>query len=503
MEGQGKLPAGLGGGKRTQAVWTTRRAVVSFERNAPDSREIRPMPLPHMTRLSGSRVAAAALLIAAGCGGSRAEPGTRPEPTTAEQTLSDLFNLSALYQRMGRLAAGQPLPFVGAVGYFAGRGDSTIVLLGLSLDNRALSFQRAGRDFAARYRVEVGFQRQGQLPLRYAREEAVAVGTFQETQRADETLVFQQAFLLPPGPYTMSVVVRDPAAGVFTRAESPVEVPRFAAGSFSAPTLVYTVTPRPDLWTEPMVVLNPRGTVSHGGDSLRVLVEAYGLTGPTRVPFLMRDEENAVLVEQELAFDGGKAVESKIIQLAPDAPALGRLTVVIGEGEARKDAVALVSFSRTWVLTNYDNLIDLLRFFPYEDRLDQLRKSPPTERARLWRRFWVDTDPNPNTPENEALEQYFTRVAIANERFREEGAGQGWRSDRGEVFIVLGPPDQELETPRTTDNRIIQWMYNEYRGILTFAGQMGFGRMRLTPQSRAEFSRLRGLARQRLLSREP
>jgi hypothetical protein len=109
----------------------------------------------------------------------------------------------------------------------------------------------------------------------------------------------------------------------------------------------------------------------------------------------------------------------------------------------------------------------------------------------------VETDPNPSTPENEALEQYFTRVAIANERFREEGAGQGWRSDRGEVFVTLGPPDQELESPPGNDTRIIQWSYNEYRSVLTFTGQIGFSRVRLTPNSRAEFARLRAQARQR------
>lgn len=441
------------------------------------------------------------IALAAACGGSAPSTGARPEPTSAEQTLTDLFNLTQLYQRMGRLAGGNPLPFVGAFAYFAGRGDSTIALLSVSLDNRALSFQRAGRDFAARYRVEVGFQKTGALPIRYAREEAVTVTTFNETQRADETVLFQQAFLLPPGPYVASVVVRDPGGGTFSRAEAPVVIPAYPAGSFTAPIVVYRAMPRPDLWTEPNAVLNPRGTVAHGGDSLTVLVEAYGMPGPTKVPFSMRDAQDKVLVSRDLEFQGGKAVESHIVQLPPDAPSLGQLTVTVGQGSDEKRTTALVSFSRTWVLTNYDNLIDLLRFYGYDERLEQLRKAPPEQRAQLWRKFWVDTDPIPNTPENEALEQYFTRVAIANERFREEGAGQGWRSDRGEVLITLGPPDQELETPPGQDTRIVQWTYSEYRAVLTFQGQLGFSRLRLTPNSRSEFARVRQLARQRQMNR--
>jgi len=50
-------------------------------------------------------------LAAAACGGGRRTPSGGVIPST-EQTLSELFNLSALYQRMGRLAASGPMPFV-------------------------------------------------------------------------------------------------------------------------------------------------------------------------------------------------------------------------------------------------------------------------------------------------------------------------------------------------------------------------------------------------------
>src|SRR5882724_360378 len=51
---------------------------------------------------------------------------------------------------MGRLAAGEPLPFVGTVAFAAAPADSVVALLGLSLENRALAFQREGNVFVAR-----------------------------------------------------------------------------------------------------------------------------------------------------------------------------------------------------------------------------------------------------------------------------------------------------------------------------------------------------------------
>jgi GWxTD domain-containing protein len=466
------------------------------------------LSVPGFPARATARYGAVILLLLAACGGGGGggtqapPPGTPPPPQAAgaEQTLSDLFNLTALYQRMGRLAGGNPLPFVGNAVFFAGRGDSTLVMLGLSLDNRALTFQRAGRVFTARYRVELNFQREGSVPLRFAREEAVTVGTYQETQRADESVVFQQTFLLPPGTYKTSVVVRDPGSTSNSRAEATLVVPAFAPGSFTAPILVYTSTPRADVWAEPQVLLNPRGMVAHGGDSLRMVIEGYGLTGPTKLPLDIRDEQDRVLVQRDLDFVGGKAVETRTIMLPPETPSLGRINIRTGTAPNQQLTVALVSFSRSWVVTNYDNLITLLRFYPVEGWVDRLAKADPADRPALWRQFWVETDPVPQTPENELIDLYFTRVAIANERFRDEGAGQGWRSERGEVYIGLGPPDQEIESPPGSEQRIIQWVYNEYRSVITFTGQLGFSRLRLTPASRSEFARLKALAKMKPIS---
>ena len=104
-------------------------------------------------------------------------------------------------------------------------------------------------------------------------------------------------------------------------------------------------------------------------------------------------------------------------------------------------------------------MLDLLRYFGHDDEVNAMRKAPESERARMWREFYAETDPNNITPENEALNQYFSRIAQANQRFTDEGV-PGWRTDRGEVFVNLGPPDEAVEnSPGTTANRILRWTY--------------------------------------------
>lgn len=438
-----------------------------------------------------------ALASCGGGGGGATSPGV-VQPTGTGETLSELFNLTGLYQRIGRIAAGPPLPFVGQVAYLAGRGDSTIGLLAMSLDNRALSFSRQGRDFQARYRVEMLFQRDGSLPIRYARDETVNVANYQETQRSDESVIFQQTFLLQPGTYVATITVRDPGSGSFSQARNELTVPAFGAGTFSAPILTYQSSFRGSLWEEPKLLINPRGMVAHGDDSLVVFVEGYQLPAAARVPFVAVDESGREVYRGDVEFAGGQAVEGKLIQLPAQTPSLGRLTLSFGNEGSAKQTFALVSFSRSWVLTNYDNLLDLLRFFGHEDLVAEVRKATPDQRPALWRKFWVESDPVPTTPENEALDIYFTRLAIANQRFRDEGGSSGgWRTERGEVFITLGDPDRVLESPPGSQVRYEEWTYARYQAALVFEGQLGFSRLRLTPNSRAEFSRLRVTARQR------
>ncbi|HET6779110.1 MAG TPA: GWxTD domain-containing protein [Gemmatimonadales bacterium] len=423
---------------------------------------------------------------ALGCG-SWKRVGSEDGPAPADQ-LTQLMNVSSFYQRLGRLAAAEPLPFVGTVAFAAGPADSVITALGLSLENRALAFQREGNFFVARYRVTISFQQEGARPVDLARDEVVRVATFQETLRAEESILFQQILRLTPGKYKVQVSVRDASSTAESRAEAEYTAPVFKPGTTSAPILAYQATGRGAL-TDPLsVVLNSRGAVGYGADTLLAYVEGYNFPESATVPFQVQDEQQNVIYTDSLRFRGGRPGESQVIRLAPESISLGELRLAVGTGPAQRSASALVSFSQAWVITNFDEMLDLLRYFGEGDRVNAMRKAPAAERSRLWKEFYAATDPNKATPENEALNQYFGRISAANSRFTDEGT-TGWRTDRGEVFIALGPPDETIETSPGTAGRVVRWTYLSHRLSLFFQDETGFGRLRLTPGSRAEFER--------------
>lgn len=61
------------------------------------------------------------------------------------------------------------------------------------------------------------------------------------------------------------------------------------------------------------------------------------------------------------------------------------------------------------------------------------------ERENFIENFWRRRDPNPDTEENEYRDEYYERIAYANEHFA--SGIPGWKTDRGRVYIAWGKPD--------------------------------------------------------------
>ncbi len=62
------------------------------------------------------------------------------------------------------------------------------------------------------------------------------------------------------------------------------------------------------------------------------------------------------------------------------------------------------------------------------------------DREKFIRRFWDIRDPTPGTEGNEYKDQHYERIQYANAYYSEVGASDGWRSDRGKIYIILGKP---------------------------------------------------------------
>ena len=75
-----------------------------------------------------------------------------------------------------------------------------------------------------------------------------------------------------------------------------------------------------------------------------------------------------------------------------------------------------------------------------EERTAFKRLQTDDEKQAFIEQFWLRRDPTPDTEENEFKEEHYRRIAWANDRFA--SGIPGWKTDRGQIYIKFGPPDE-------------------------------------------------------------
>jgi GWxTD domain-containing protein len=102
-------------------------------------------------------------------------------------------------------------------------------------------------------------------------------------------------------------------------------------------------------------------------------------------------------------------------------------------------------------------------------------------RERFIENFWEIRDPTPYTPDNEfklEMEQRYEYVS----KYLKEGPIPGWKTDRGRIYLMLGPPSarqQDMQVDYMNRGSLVQWYYDEYNVYVRFIDYEGTGIYRM------------------------
>ena len=139
---------------------------------------------------------------------------------------------------------------------------------------------------------------------------------------------------------------------------------------------------------------------------------------------------------------------------------------------------------------------DVAPIITKEERRAFMALQTDEERENFIENFWRRRDPNPDTEENEYREEYYERVAYANEHFT--SGIPGWKTDRGRIYIAWGKPDSIESHPSggaydrpswegggtTTTYPFEIWFYRHLEGVgdgieIEFVDPTGTGEYRI------------------------
>lgn len=107
-----------------------------------------------------------------------------------------------------------------------------------------------------------------------------------------------------------------------------------------------------------------------------------------------------------------------------------------------------------------------VRYIATDDEIREFKhRKDDKERAVFIARFWVRRDPDPTTAANEYRQIFWDRVREANSKFT-DSPGPGWKTDRGKIYILHGPPTEiredinaKTQTDPSAGRGLIRWTY--------------------------------------------
>jgi GWxTD domain-containing protein len=148
-----------------------------------------------------------------------------------------------------------------------------------------------------------------------------------------------------------------------------------------------------------------------------------------------------------------------------------RLDIEISSGQVRSSKQ--YTFQVQWLnrpasLMNAQLAIDALRHIATEERLSEMQTGSMERNIKAFYEFWRTKDPDTTTAYNEVLVEYYRRVDEAVSRFSTLSGQDGYRTDRGRMFILYGAPTRvEKYLPPGEVPREI-WIYERLRKKFTF-----------------------------------
>jgi GWxTD domain-containing protein len=131
---------------------------------------------------------------------------------------------------------------------------------------------------------------------------------------------------------------------------------------------------------------------------------------------------------------------------------------------------------------------DVVYIIADRERAAFLKLTTDEEREKFIEQFWERRDPSPGSPEKVFKKEHYRRLAFANKHYGTSSGGEGWRTDRGHMYIVYGPPDEIESHTRYSPAQypFEAWRYTHIEGIgddvtVTFVDRAGAGDYRFAP----------------------
>lgn len=360
-----------------------------------------------------------------------------------------------------------------------------------------LRFTKESNFFKARYEITLDVLKPNkELVTEKIWNEEVRVKIFEETVSKKGYNLTLKSLTLPPGEYLLHIQMRDYESKKTSIEERGVNIPSFQNTllSVSDVMLVGKLTAEGQ---KKNIAPNVSSNVGNLPEGFYLFFEVYNRTSvdTANITYHVLDQKQRVVFSHSLREPVKKNKNQIFVKIDSLQLPMGTYELLLEVkpatrlGEKISDTETLIASTHRrlnirWYgmpvsIVDLDKAIEQMVYIAKGGELDYIKDAPTEEeKRRRFMEFWKKRNPTPNTPRNEAMEEYYSRVEYANQHFSRYR--EGWKTDMGMIFIIFGPPNNVDRHPFEYNRKPYEiWYYYDLDRQFLFVDETGFGDYRL------------------------
>lgn len=366
------------------------------------------------------------------------------------------------------------------------KNSQTRVDVFIQVPYNEIQFVKSEQGFTAGYSITISVFTEDKSTLISEKtfNEKIEIKNFEQTISSSNFNLSLRSFILNPGTYLIRTEIADKDSRQTSSSENLFEVRDFLDKSGISDMMLIAQKTITD--GNNKILPNVTRNIMTQKDGIPLFFEVYkNKPGNSKINLKIFENENAIYDTTEVkSIDSGKTQIFFTIKNIDLGLGNYMLQLAVVDEENKIIGTTKKSFISRWLgvpssIKDLDKAIKQLVYIATEDEIDKIEETENRdEKVKQYLEFWKTKDPTTQTEDNPIFDEYYRRVFYANEKFSHYI--EGWKTDRGMVFIILGPPSNVDRHPFEFNTKPYEvWEYYDLNRQFVFVDETGFGDYRL------------------------
>jgi GWxTD domain-containing protein len=354
-----------------------------------------------------------------------------------------------------------------------GKGELS---LNLSIPYDEIHFVKQNSQFKGRFDISIMIFEGKQKRLSESWIEKLTVNEFKMTNSRKKTIELSKTYILDPGKYRVEILITDLKTQNRRKQIREIDMTQLSKGPLMLGDLYFVKDSTKMIGDASMP------------EAVYVGFTASGVEGKYHFTYILQSQDKT-LKQGKFDLDLVREKHEYIFPVRTKDLNYNQyyLTLVtnVDSVEYKRTIPLRVQWGGTNALVpNLEDAIEQMRYLSHTGYFPartykKVQNAEGEEQKKFFMETWKKIDPTPHTENNELMNEYYYRVNVANQRF--SGHREGWRSDRGMVYIIYGEPDAVEEHNMEIDAKpYMIWYYYSVNRTFIFVDRTGFGDYQLS-----------------------